>query len=217
MTTRAAKVWQAAERYGRLCALLAALAASLNAGPALAKSRLDQQNRDAGGAGFGVSVSATPFLGQTFTAGLTGKLDRIGVVLEPNTSDKLPTGTIFAEIYPTDADGLPDTAADPLGSGSVASTKIPGPPAGVTRIRLSHPAAVVKGTRYAIVLHTDEPVHGVYSWFGSTAFPNGDQYPRGDAGERTGANGSWALQPGADFYFQTYVAVRRGHHRHRHR
>jgi hypothetical protein len=212
----APRTWLALGRLARLVALLAALIMSLSAGSAFARDRLDQQNLDAGNAAFGIGLGDTPFLSQTFTAGVTGKLDRIGVVLEPNTSDKLPTGTVFAEIFPTDANGAPDTVGKPLGSGSVASTAIPGPPGGVTRIRLSKPASVVKGARYAIVLHTDQPISGVFSWFGSTAFPNGDQYARGDAAEHVGADGSWTSMPGEDFFFQTYVAVRRGHHRHRH-
>lgn len=215
MTSGAIWAWRAAGRSARLTTLLAALLVSLSVGPTLAKSRLDQQNPYTGGGGFGIGLGETPFLAQTFTAGMTGKLDRVGVVLEPNTSDKLPTGTIFAEIFPTDANGAPDTAADPIGSGRVASTAIPGPPPGFTHIRLAKQAAIVKGTKYAIVLHTDHPINGVFSWFGSSGF-NGDQYTRGDGAERSGPNGTWALMAGDDFHFQTFVAVHRHQHHHHH-
>ena len=214
MKTRARPSRLAAPGIARRIALVAALAAGLGVGSALAKPRLDQHNVPGATGQFGVSIDPRPLQGQTFTAGIHGKLARIGVDLSPNTGDAIPPGTIFADVYPTDADGAPDTTNAPLASGSVASTAIPPTRGAMTFIRLSQPTKLVDGTRYAIVLHTDDPIAGAYSWDGSSG-PAPDQYPRGDQASRVDPTGAWTLFPGQDFFFQTFVAIRRHHHHHR--
>ncbi len=209
MADRATSGRWAAGRAVRFVILVAAIVASLGAGIAYARDRLDQQNVNQHTTGtFGIGIPATPLRAQTFTAHRKGKIDRVGVYLWPN-QDNPPSGTIFVDLFPTDADNAPLTTGAPIGSGSISSTIIP-QSGGMVLVDLSPRAPIHKGTRYAIVLHADQSIAGVFSWAGSSG-PGPDQYPRGDEASRSDPNGAWTLFAGQDFFFQTFVVVRRHH------
>lgn len=190
----------------RLAIVAAAAAALLGAGPALAGARVDQQNlynANTGGFGNGIQMAATD--GQTFTAGVTGALDRVAVYLERDLSEPLPAGKIILEVYPTDGAGKPRTNAAVLGSGSVP-TAAAAQPAGYVTIPLSRPASVKKGQIYAIVLRADVDIQYAVAWDGSTA---PDRYPGGGNAQRADANSPWQVYPAQDHFFKTFVAERK--------
>ncbi|HET7092568.1 MAG TPA: hypothetical protein VFI22_03795 [Thermomicrobiales bacterium] len=177
----------------------------------MAGGKLDQQNpfeHDTATFGAGITMTATD--GQTFTAGKTGALDRVAVYLEHDLVEPLPPGKIFLDIYPTDGAGLPRTDRSALGSGSVP-TSAAARPEGFVTIPLSHPAAVKKGTVYAIVLRSDVDIEFSVAWDGSTG---PDLYPRGGEAERADVSAPWEVFPRQDHFFKTFVTEPRKHHRH---
>lgn len=198
-------------RNGPRLALVAAAVASLGASAALAGGKLDQQNpfeHDTATFGAGITMTATD--GQTFTAGKTGKLDRVAVYLEHESVEPLPPGKIFLDIYPTDGAGLPLPDRPALGFGSIPTSAAAGPEGFVT-ISLSHPAAVKKGTVYAILLHSNASIEFSVAWDGSTG---PDLYPRGGEAELFAANEPWEVFPRQDHFFKTFVTEPRKRHRH---
>ncbi|HEU0116181.1 MAG TPA: hypothetical protein VFQ80_15950 [Thermomicrobiales bacterium] len=208
MLTIATRFWRAARRSGQRLALVGAAVASLGIGTALAGARLDQQNPLADNLGFGHGIEMTATDGQTFTAGATGSLDRIAVYLEQFDSAP-PPGTIFVDVYPTDANGLPRTDGDPIGSGSVATSGV-GQLPGFVAIQLSRPAPVKKGKGYAILLRSDVDLGLSLLWDGST---ESNPYPNGGNAQRANANSPWTVFPRQDHFFKTFVTEPR--HRHK--
>jgi hypothetical protein len=206
----AATRWRAARRRGWRLALVALAVASLGASTALAGGKLDQQNtNDPGMGGFGAGIDTALTDGQTFTAGRSGSLERVAVYLERDFSETLPDGTIFLEVYPTDAAGTPRTNGRAIGSGRLPTAAV-AQADGFVDVPLSRPAPVERGTVYAIVLHADTPIGGAVYWDGSVA---PDHYPGGGNASRPDANAPWTVFPSQDHYFKTFVSVRR--HRHR--
>ena len=145
---------------------------------------------------------------QTFTAGRSGGLSDIMLPLRVRRSQRAVVG-----IAPTDAGGRP-VVATPL-----ASTTLLLPEAGYvdTTFSFSPPVRVRQGTQYAIVLSSpDVGVVGAANFVAWRDDPGSTQ--RDDAGTACadGAYGpgrAWAsndgLQPGADFFFTTYVISER--------
>jgi hypothetical protein len=124
---------------------------------------LDQQNLVPTNKGMaGTGIEQRLLLAQTFTAGHSGELDKVSVVLSANTSGPIPgAGNMVAEIYPTDSSGNLNTSTQPLGSGSTPSSSIIPERAQSVDINLSQSAPVTEGTLYArrkyhgAVLRTD--------------------------------------------------------------
>jgi hypothetical protein len=178
----------------------------LTSGVALAADRVDQKNTIPTDQGrFGNGVDERTALAQTFTAGLTGKMDKVSVYLTPNTSGPNPPGNVIAEIYPTDASGLPKTSATPLGQGSLS---IPGTTGsfGWMDIKLSERAPVKKGKAYALVVRAvdtdpNNPIRQYLSWGGASAK---DNYTRGNQAESVDGT-TWTLFAGQDYFFKTFV------------
>jgi hypothetical protein len=211
---------QAVRRHGKRLALIGAAATMIGANTALAGlagasmaqagGRVDQQNpftTDTSRFGQGIRSSAAS--GQTFTAGVTGSLDRVAVYLDPVQDEPLEPATVFLDIYPTDANGIPRTDGAALGSGR-APTPDPENGADFVTIALSHPAAVKKGKTYAIVLHSDVDLEFSLSWKGSAG---SNLYSRGVDVERFDANGPWQALPGDDYFFKTFVTPHRQRHK----
>ncbi|HET7092011.1 MAG TPA: hypothetical protein VFI22_00990 [Thermomicrobiales bacterium] len=206
---RWANAWRTTRRTSGTLAIAALLGAGM-AGSVQARDRVDQQNPIGDGGGFGIGISQSPNEAQTFTAGKTGKLDRVAVDLSP-TGGTVPKGTMIAEIFPTDEHGAPDTDAAALASGQVKSKAV-SRNGGFVSIRLDEKLPIAEDTVYAIVLHADAALAGALSWDGSSGPPDPDQYPRGTQAELV--NNTWVLHEGQDFHFKTYVAVHHHHHRH---
>ena len=173
----------------------------LAGGVALAASLLDQEQTDtASGVGFDASYP----LAQTFTAGLSGSVDKVSVTAWRAGSTGV--GDMLVSIQTLDEAGFPSGTV--LGSGSADvdgfATFPPGDP---VDIPLTQPAPVSAGTKYALVATSANAVPeggSVYSWSGST----NDAYDRGDALGRR--DGQWEHRSNngenVDFAFKTFVA-----------
>jgi hypothetical protein len=148
--------------------------------------------------------SGMPTLGQTFTAGITGRLTDVVVLLmnfDPDGGSP-PSGPFRAEITAT-ARGYPDQSQV---LAATAFSLAPAPPYVMSEVDLSfaNPAQVAAGSQYAVLItgpHSSSPKGLLWAYdhdrSAAAGNPNpGNPYPGGFA---------WALDPSADFYFQTYV------------
>ena len=140
--------------------------------------------------------------GQTFTAGLSGRLDRVSVYVESFGV----VGDFEASIQ-TVKGGYPSGIV--LGQGSIPASSIPaqghpGSPGWVT-IGISGGVAVTAGTQYALVLRVGG---GLFSWM----FTDRDLYPGGHM--IFNSNQGWTVNPypsdyraSFDAIFETYVVM----------
>jgi hypothetical protein len=196
--------------------LLAAtfLAFSALGSPVLADAANDtldqQQPNDTGGFTDLCSVPATrsQVLAQTFTAGLSGPIDRVSVSLARRGFTD--PGPITARITAVDTNSLPTELA--LGSGTIASAAGTVPPNDAAtvwvNIPLTAPAPVTAGTQYALVLNaplafcgTNETEAYDYGWSEASA----EVYAGGAAYAQIGGDPSWISLGPDDFAFKTYV------------
>jgi hypothetical protein len=162
-----------------------------SAGPASAE--VDQSQT---GISQGVStVGPTQSVAQTFTAGITGDLDRVDLYL--SQGDVAATAPLTVEIRAVDASGEP--TGPPLASASVPAASVPSIPGGWVTVLFAPPAPVVAGTQYAIVVYTASS--NSYLWYGQAANP----YPAGAAWFSTSPPSTWSGPSSADQAFITYV------------
>jgi hypothetical protein len=148
-------------------------------------------------------------LGQTFTAGVSGKLDAVGVYvsatqpLPPPAVQVQPhpaVGNAVIQIRSTDLSGLP---------GSLLATESPTLSAspGWEYFVLPSPINIVIGTKYAIVMWTTDPT--ILNWAGDCS----NSYPGGKAVVYDSFSFAWFPISGSpaycqqDFAFQTYVTA----------
>jgi hypothetical protein len=158
---------------------------------------VDQQ-QPAGGSD--VRVDSTESIAQTFTAGLTGGLDRVELLL--GFPDSAPDAPLTVEIRDVSA-GSPGPTV--LASGSVAASAVSSTDAWVP-IAFATAAPVRAGTQYSIVAYTS--VNGTHSYFWAIDFP--DPYPAGATFYQTVSppGPTWTLASlGGDQAFKTYVEV----------
>ena len=183
--------------------------------PPPAVSTVDQQVAPPSGLGNTSSFAArcapanVPYeyqTAQTFTAGRTGTLDRVGTNMI-RVSGPTPA-PLAVSIQTVAADGTPSGVE--IGSGTYDG---PSNVVGILwNMPLSTPAAVTAGTRYAIVISestcTDPPSNG---WnFEGESSTTTDPYPGGQAFLRAvGAPGGWyagvPVGTNFDLYFDTWV------------
>jgi HYR domain len=176
------------------------IAALVSAFPASAAGTLDQsQSSDSAG----TECLCEPFtrLAQTFTAGRTGDLDRIDLLLYRVGSP----GDLTVQVR-TASGGVPSEVV--LATASVAAASVPD--AGWVSVPLSSPISSTAGRQYAIVLSAPgaSSASPFYGW-GSAL---GDPYAGGDALTSVDSGGSWnpLIGPGdlrLDRAFNTYVGV----------
>jgi hypothetical protein len=171
------------------------VASLLVPGAALADT-LDQQQPNGGS---DVRVDTGESIAQTFTAGLTGGLDRVELLL--GFPDSAPDAPLTVEIRGVSA-GSPDTTA--LASGSVPSSAVSSTDAWLP-ITFATAVPVTAGTKYSIVAYSS--VNGTHSYFWAIDFP--DPYPAGGSFYSTvSPPGTWTLAGlGGDQAFKTYVDV----------
>jgi hypothetical protein len=172
-------------------ALIGGVTASASAGT------LDQQQTTFGALSSG-AINSSESLAQTFTAGITGRVDQVDLVLSKFFS---PTDPVRLEIRNV-AGGSPGNTV--LGSASIPISAIPADPnAAFVSTTFAAPAAVTAGTQYALVAWNTD-MAGNVGWSyqlstnpypGGAAFNNGSGPPSGD----------WNMPPGDDFAFKTYV------------
>jgi hypothetical protein len=170
--------------------------------PALAPSAaiadtLDQQQPTGGS---DVRVDTGESLAQTFTAGLTGPLDRVELLL--GAFDSPPDAPMTVEVRNVSG-GSPGTTV--LASGSVAPSSV-SPAEAWVQIPFGTTAPVTAGTKYSIVVYSS--VDTSHSFFWAIDFP--DPYPAGASFYQTASppNSTWTLAAlGGDQAFKTYVDV----------
>jgi hypothetical protein len=175
-----------------------AFAAVLLVAPGAAKAQgtLDQSQTD--GQGGPLVVSAGTDVAQTFTAGRSGNLVRVDLLLQL-TPGTLPGAPLFVEIFSV-SNGEP--GGDLLAASAIVPPAVPISPDWRTFV-FTRPAPSNAGTQYAIVASAPgvPPGQG-YRWF----FGAGDPYAGGEALFATliPFRGPW-LPIGGDMAFRTYV------------
>ena len=169
------------------------------AAPASA-GKLDQQQTDGMGSNaiIGFNCLTTECLrishAQTFTAGITGRLDRANLLLQPVSGSP---GPLTVEIRRVSG-GCPASAA--LAAAMVSESRIPGGQSWVS-VPFTSPAPVISGKRYAIVAYTGATA-GSYGWGGVQQ----DPYAGGQhCFSRTAPPSTWTPNPPEDRAFQTFV------------
>jgi hypothetical protein len=173
-------------RRALLVVLTALGAVGLAAGPAAATGTLDQSSE---GTSASAPIDFWRYVGQSFTAGITGDLDQVDLVLARDADDA--SGVV--ELRTLGADGLPTETI--LARATVGAEAIP-TQAGFVPVPID-PVPVTAGTQYAIVLHG----HG-FRQHGDFA----GRYPGGQALQVIG-EGPWTVATGNDLAFHTYVTV----------
>jgi hypothetical protein len=146
-----------------------------------------------------VHVAGAPCcsLAQTFTAGLSGPLDRVELFLYNGSL----TAPLKIEIRGVEGTGQPSAAV--LASETVPASSVPAG-GGFVPVTYAVPAQVFAGTRYAIVVYAVISGEG-FGWGGGT----GDPYPLGSSwGSTTSPPTTWDISFGSlDFAFKTYVTL----------
>jgi hypothetical protein len=172
-------------------ALFLGVAATASAGT------LDQQQTSFGPVTSG-AINSNQSLAQTFTAGITGRLDQADLVLSKFFS---PTDPVTLEIRNV-AGGVPGTTV--LASSSIPISAIPNDPnAAFVSATFGTPASVTAGTQYALVAwSTNTTGNPGWSFQQST-----DPYPGGVGlnSQASPPSSEWNQPPGDDFAFKTYV------------
>jgi hypothetical protein len=177
---------------------IVAFAAVLLVAPGTAKAQgtLDQSQTD--GQGGWLVISGGTDVAQTFTAGRSGNLVRVDLLLQL-TPGTLPEEPLFVEIFGV-SDGEP--SGDLLAATAIFPPAVPISPDWRTLV-FNRPAPSSAGTQYAIVASArGVPPGQGYRWF----FGAGDPYPGGERLFKTlvPLPGPW-LPIGGDMAFRTYV------------
>lgn len=172
----------------------------LAGGVAVAASQLDQQQTNAPAS---IGMDANYPMAQTFTAGVSGSLDKVSV--HAYRAGTLEAGAMLVSIQTLDESGLPSGTV--LGSGSAPITDFgTTSPANWVDISLTQAVPVSAGKEYALVTSTASVSQTGASFYGLGVAFN-DPYSGGDAYDRN--SGQWAVRTDAgvpmDFAFKTFV------------
>jgi hypothetical protein len=189
-TGRTRRVGQTATAAG-----LATMSLLLAAGPSAAAGTIDQQQTDRG-----TCHGASEMVAQTFTAGLTGQLDQVDVLVV-NLGDTSP---ITVEIRPASGDVPTDTV---LATATIPSSQVPpttiddwtgDPQPGFAEVSVPiGPVPVIASTQYAYVLHRT-PLDLFVCGGTTNPYAGGRAFTHG--------NGQWNADPTLDTWFRTYVS-----------
>jgi hypothetical protein len=180
-----------------LVGLIAGCGLLLAPGAALAGT-LDQQQTDISGGNY--AIESVQSMAQTFTAGITGGLDRVDLSLLQFGGT--PSAPLYVEIRDVSG-GAP--GANILANQSVPPTAVSGSPSFVP-IVFPSAAPVAAGAKYSIVAFSFASlVGGMYwLWRGSS---NANSYPGGAAFNSSPPLASWMAEPPGsnELAFKTYV------------
>ncbi len=178
------------------CIVLVISACALIPDGALAGT-LDQQQTSSLGAG--LDVISGQSVAQTFTAGLSGKIDQVDLDLEKTGA---PTAPLNVEIRSVSG-GAPDSMV--LTATTVPASAVPLSSLAFVPVSFAAPAPVAAGTQYAIVAYATTALSNRYEW-SQGATP--DPYSAGAAFfvSSTPPVGTWTKDDPVDLAFKTYVA-----------
>ncbi len=189
-----------------LCARLALIfgaAAILLLGAQVAAAQadtLDQSQTDTSGAALAIIGPSSANYGpqsvaQTFTAGLSGALDRVQLYVANNTSSNSDPLTVQITDTSSGAPGSTVLATTTIAPGAVSSS-----PGGWVEADFSAAPFVSAGSQYAIVAYASGS--DFYKWYyaSSNDYPGGDPYYDSASPPTT-----WTSAPSYDFAFRTYV------------
>ena len=170
-----------------------ALGACLLVPGAQAAEILDQQ-QPTEGSGW-VGVTSTKSAGQTFTAGVTGSLSRISLMLGVNSANT----DLTVQIYDTSG-GLP--TGSPLATTTIprSSVNVVGPvedPLGWVNATFAAPPSIAAGHQYAIVLHTSSTTGHYRMGAADNLYSGGTTVAHNETG--------WFQMTAFDAAFKTYV------------
>jgi hypothetical protein len=185
-------------RKARLVAAFVAVLAALTVvGSAGATGALDQ-SQPIFNAGFEPLSAPFFWLAQTFTAGVTGSLDKVDLLLARNGSP----GDLTVEIRSVSG-GVPSSTVLAAATVTESSVTPEGFPVWVS-VPFVAPAASSAGIQYAIVISAPGVDCGTVCYQWGTAL--NDPYPAGEALDSVDSGSTW-FSPGAglDRAFQTYV------------
>ncbi len=183
----------------RISLMLAAGAALFLGATASASAGTVDQQQTSSTTDAGLFAGQSP--AQTFTAGISGGLDRADLLLFKLSS---PPEPLTVEIRNTSL-GAPGTSV--LASGSIPSSALGPEPAAFVPVTFATPAAVTAGTRYALVTYTEHANNDYAGWrYQTTTNP----YSGGGgfvSNEPNPPQGGWhdVALGGDDFAFKTYV------------
>jgi hypothetical protein len=151
----------------------------------------------------GLQVDSTHSKAQTFTAGLTGRLDQVDLAL----SGMGVTTPLTVQIRDGSATAPGNTV---LASASVPTSAVTSSESFVP-ITIASPASVTAGTQYSIVVLNESPAISGWFWYsgktdpvGTSAYEGGKLYSSPNGPPGTGPWFEGNVQ--ADFEFKTYVA-----------
>jgi len=147
-----------------------------------------------------VGDSDGPYLGEVFTAGFSGILGRLSLLLE-NYAPNPATGPVNVSIQMVTDDGLP--SGEEVGSGTIPLSAIPpaGSPTWVDTLLIS-PARVTAGTQYVLLVSVPGGA-GIILWHGDAG---GDVKPYPDGYQVVRFSWGWEkILTNQDWTFETYV------------
>jgi hypothetical protein len=186
---------------GGLLAALVLAACLLMPTAAQAAEALDQQQTVE--TFFYTGITLAP-AGQSFTAGITGRLTRVSLKLGQRIDNGGNPGILRVEIYDTSG-GFP--VGSPLARAAVSNTGVPAWPESSWRdVTFARAPLVAVGRQYAIVLSNPSTTGGkrrppaFYTW----SVADGNPYAAG-AFLGVSESGSWYDDPDYDGDFKTYV------------
>ena len=172
--------------------VVACAACLLAPGFALAGT-LDQQQTQISSSAFSIGMNQT--VAQTFTAGITGKIDEVDLHLGYLVA---PTAALTVEIQSASG-GVPTGTA--LASSSIPTSAVTSSSAFIP-VTFTSQASVAAGTQYAIVASSTTPAVNTWEW---TDAASTNPYPGGTALYAPPGSSAWANDTTADLTFKTYV------------
>jgi hypothetical protein len=184
---------------GALLATLTVACAACALFPGAASAgTLDQQQTGTDPHAFSIGTNQT--VAQTFTAGLSGNIDRVDLVIDKEGAPAAPLGIEIRSV----SGGSPTSTV--LAAISIPASRVPTSPTWGA-ISFASPATAVAGTQYAIVASSAATVSNEYEWT-EAPLPPANPYAGGAVFSMApAASGSWAsAAAGVDLAFKTYVA-----------
>jgi hypothetical protein len=167
---------------------------SLVAATSVSASTLDQQQPSSSPASY-LSIGSSQSLAESFTAGISGGLDRVDLLLYKIGS---PTTPVTVEIRNlAGAPGVEVLAIASIPASAIGST------GAFVPVTFGSPAPVTAGFQYAIVAYGADPSNS-YQW----TYATGNPYPGGALflANSSPPGGTWNVVDAADdFSFKTYV------------